>query len=176
MNILAFAESNSSTSINRELVKFALKSYTEESIDLIDLNDYAMPIFSVDLEKNGYPDEVHQFLKKIESCDAIICSLAEHNKTYTAAFKNLFDWSSRINAKIFQNKPMFLMATSTGGYGGGNVLNVATTFFPNFGADIREVFSLPNFEENFNFTNGITHPEKLKEFNEKTKSFKSTFI
>lgn len=176
MNILAFAGSNSSTSINRELVKFALKSYTEESIDLIDLNDYAMPIFSVDLEKNGYPDEVHQFLKKIESCDAIICSLAEHNKTYTAAFKNLFDWSSRINAKIFQNKPMFLMATSTGGYGGGNVLNVATTFFPNFGADIREVFSLPNFEENFNFTNGITHPEKLKEFNEKTKSFKSTLI
>ncbi len=71
---------------------------------------------------------------------------------------------------------MFLMATSTGGYGGGNVLNVATTFFPNFGADIREVFSLPNFEENFNFTNGITHPEKLKEFNEKTKSFKSTLI
>ncbi len=51
MNILAFAGSNSSTSINRELVKFALKSYTEESIDLIDLNDYAMPIFSVDLEK-----------------------------------------------------------------------------------------------------------------------------
>ncbi len=137
MKILAFAGSTSSTSINRELVKFVLKSFQENEINLIDLNDYSMPVFSVDLEKKGFPEEAHQFLQQIEDCDVIICSLAEHNRSYAAAFKNIFDWASRINVKVFQDKPMFLMSTSPGGYGGGNVMNEAKKFFPNFGADIK---------------------------------------
>jgi NAD(P)H-dependent FMN reductase len=175
MKILAFSGSNSSSSINKQLVKFALKSYVDDDINMIDLNDYAMPIFSVDLEKSGFPNEAHQFLNQIEECDAIICSLAEHNRSYTVAFKNLFDWTSRVNAKLFQNKPMFLMATSPGGFGGGNVLQTAKTFFPQFGADIIENFSLPKFYENFDVDNGIILPEKLEEFNEKTQSFKNSF-
>lgn len=54
MKILAFAGSTSSTSINRELVKFVLKSFQDDEINLIDLNDYSMPVFSVDLEKKGF--------------------------------------------------------------------------------------------------------------------------
>ncbi|MCL8034380.1 NAD(P)H-dependent oxidoreductase, partial [Pseudomonas aeruginosa] len=65
MKILAFAGSTSSTSINRELVKFVLKSFQEHEINFIDLNDYSMPVFSVDLEKKGFPDEAHRFLKQI---------------------------------------------------------------------------------------------------------------
>lgn len=45
MKILAFAGSTSSTSINRELVKFVLKSFQDDEINLIDLNDYSMPVF-----------------------------------------------------------------------------------------------------------------------------------
>lgn len=45
MKILAFAGSSSSTSINRELVKFVLKDFQEEEINLIDLNDFTMPVF-----------------------------------------------------------------------------------------------------------------------------------
>ena len=62
----AFAGSTSSTSINRELVKFVLKNFQEHEINLIDLNDFTMPVFSVDLEKKGFPDEAHNFLKQIE--------------------------------------------------------------------------------------------------------------
>lgn len=54
MKILAFAGNTSSTSINRELVKFVLKSFQDDEINLIDLNDYSMPVFSVDLEKRGF--------------------------------------------------------------------------------------------------------------------------
>ncbi len=57
MKIFAFAGSNSSTSINKQLVKFVLKSFPNNEINLIDLNDYLMPVFSVDLEKNGFPEE-----------------------------------------------------------------------------------------------------------------------
>ncbi|WP_370900327.1 NADPH-dependent FMN reductase [Chryseobacterium gossypii] len=172
MKILAFAGSTSSTSINRELVKFVLRDFQNEEINLIDLNNYTMPVFSVDLEKKGFPDAAHRFLDAIENCDAIICSLAEHNRSYSAAFKNIFDWASRINVKVFQNKPMFLMSTSPGGYGGGNVMNTAKTFFPQFGAEIRYTFSLPRFYENFDLQNGVTHPDMLKELKEKTDNFK----
>lgn len=173
MNILAFAGSTSSTSINKELVKFVLKSFPENKINLIDLNDFSMPVFSVDLEKKGFPDEAHHFLKQIEDCDIIICSLAEHNRSFSAAFKNIFDWASRINVKVFQNKKMFLMSTSPGGFGGGNVMNTAKTFFPQFGAEVKETFSLPKFYENFDLENGIINPEILKELNDKIESFKN---
>ncbi|GAA4158948.1 NADPH-dependent FMN reductase [Chryseobacterium ginsenosidimutans] len=173
MKILAFAGSTSSTSINRELVKFVLKDFQNEEINLIDLNDFDMPVFSVDREKKGFPDEAHLFLKVIEECDIIICSLAEHNRSYSAAFKNVFDWASRINVKVFQNKPMLLMSTSPGGYGGGNVMNTAKTFFPNFGADIKDTFSLPKFYENFDLETGVINPDMLKDLKDKIENFKS---
>ena len=173
MKILAFAGSTSSTSINRELVKFVLKDFQNEEINLIDLNNFTMPVFSVDLEKKGFPDEAHHFLKVIEECDVIICSLAEHNRSYSAAFKNVFDWSSRINVKVFQNKPMLLMSTSPGGYGGGNVMNTAKTFFPQFAADIKDTFSLPKFYENFDLESGVINPDMLSELKSKIENFKS---
>lgn len=173
MKILAFAGSTSPTSINKELVKFVLKSFQEDEINLIDLNNFSMPVFSVGLEKKGFPDEAHNFLKQIEECDAIICSLAEHNRSYSAAFKNIFDWASRINVKVFQDKPMFLMSTSPGGFGGGNVMNRAKTFFPQFGADIKETFSLPKFYENFDLESGVINPEMLKDLNSKIENFKN---
>ncbi|MBT2621098.1 NAD(P)H-dependent oxidoreductase [Chryseobacterium sp. ISL-6] len=173
MKILAFAGSTSSTSINRELVKFVLKSFQNEEINLIDLNDYNMPVFSVDLEKKGFPDPAHKFLKVIGDCDVIICSLAEHNRSYSAAFKNVFDWASRVNVKVFQNKPMLLMSTSPGGYGGGNVMNTAKTFFPQFAAEIKDTFSLPKFYENFDLESGVINPDMLKELNDKIENFKN---
>ncbi|CAD0224002.1 NAD(P)H-dependent oxidoreductase [Chryseobacterium sp. D764] len=173
MKILAFAGSTSSTSINRELVKFVLKDFQEDEINLIDLNNFTMPVFSVDLEKKGFPDEAHHFLKVIDECDVIICSLAEHNRSYSSAFKNVFDWSSRINVKVFQNKPMFLMSTSPGGYGGGNVMNTAKTFFPQFAADIKETFSLPKFYENFDMESGVINPDMLNDLKGKIQNFKN---
>lgn len=172
MKILAFAGSTSSTSINRELVKFVLKDFQDEEINLIDLNDFTMPVFSVDLEKKGFPEEAHRFLKVIEECEVIICSLAEHNRSYSAAFKNVFDWASRINVKVFQNKPMLLMSTSPGGYGGGNVMNTAKTFFPQFAADIKDTFSLPKFYENFDLESGVINPDLLADLKDKISNFK----
>jgi len=175
MKIVAFAGSTSSTSRNRELVKYVLKSFPDAEINLLDLNDFEMPIFSVDREKKGYPEEAHQFLKAIEKSDVIICSLAEHNRSYSAAFKNIFDWASRINEKVWQKKPMFLLTTSPGGYGGGNVMETAKKFFPQFDADIRETFSLPKFNENFDLKEGkISNPEIEQEIKFKIENFKKS--
>lgn len=162
MRILAFAGSTSSTSINRELVKYTLTFFGDDDVNLTDLNDFTMPLFSVDEEKKGYPEQAHRFLKAIEEADAIICSFAEHNGNFAVGFKNVFDWASRINKTVFQNKPMLLMATSPGGYGGGNVLETAQRSLPRYGANIKEVFSLPKFGQNFEIGKGIVEQE-LKE-------------
>lgn len=163
MKILAFAGSTSSTSINRELVKFVLQSFPEDEINLIDLNDFEMPLFSVDKEQNGFPKEAQKFLDKIEEADFLVVSLAEHNGNYTAAFKNILDWASRINNKIFQGKKMLLMATSPGGRGGKSVLEIATDRFPRHDANLIGTFSLPSFYENFDEVNGITSTDLKKE-------------
>ncbi|QAR31254.1 NADPH-dependent oxidoreductase [Ornithobacterium rhinotracheale] len=172
MKILAFAGSSSSQSINKALVKQVLKSFPEAEINLLDLNDFEMPIFSVDREKQGFPPQAQQFLDAIAEADAIICSMAEHNRNLTAAFKNIFDWCSRINVKVFQDKKMLLMSTSPGGFGGGNSMNIAKNMFPAFGAEIIETFSLPKFYENFDMENGIIQQDLATELQEKIKKFK----
>jgi NAD(P)H-dependent FMN reductase len=61
----------------------------------------------------------------------------------------MFDWMSRIDGKLWNNKPMFLMATSPGGRGGASVLEIAKGRFPFMGGNIVAEFSLPFFEKNY---------------------------
>lgn len=150
MNIIAFGGSNSKNSINKKLATYASSLFTNGLVEVLDLNDFALPLFSVDLEKEiGQPKLAKDFLDKIASADFLVVSLAENNGNYSAAFKNLFDWSSRQAKEVFQQKPMLLMATSPGGRGGATVLEIAKNAFPRFGADIKGTFSLPSFNDNF---------------------------
>lgn len=150
MKIIAFGGSNSKNSINKKLATYASSLFKEASVEVLDLNDFVLPLFSVDLEKEiGQPQLAKDFLDKIASADFLVVSLAENNGNYSAAFKNLFDWSSRQAKEVFQQKPMLLMATSPGGRGGASVLEIAKNAFPRFGADIKAIFSLPSFNDNF---------------------------
>lgn len=165
MKILAFAASSSRKSINKQLVTHAasvlkseILSYAE--IEIIDLNDFEMSLYSIDREEeNGIPDPAHQFFKKIGEADALLISFAEHNGFYTAAYKNLFDWTSRIEMKIYQSKPMVILATSPGRSGGEHVLQVARDSAPFFGAEIKASLAIPSFNHNFD-----TETEQLNNF------------
>ena len=158
--IIAFGASSSKQSINKQLATFAANQFQNVSVEILDLNDYEMPIFSVDKEKeNGIHPLAQEFYSKLGSTDLIIISFAEHNGNYSTAFKNILDWTSRINAKTFQEKPMLLLATSPGARGGSSVLEIATKRFPFQGGIVKGSFSLPSFYENFDVINGIIHPE-----------------
>ncbi len=147
--VIGFAGSTSSTSINKQLVKFTGAQLKDVHFDLIDLNEYPMPIYSTDEEKNGIPPNAQKLNSLFDNCDGFILSLAEHNGSYAAAFKNIFDWVSRIEKKVFREKPLLLMATSPGGRGGKTVLEAASTSFPHMGAKEVTTFSLPSFYDNF---------------------------
>lgn len=160
MKIIAFAGSNSKHSINKKLAAYAAKQFKNSEVEIIDLNNFELPLFSVDREKEmGHPKLAQDFLNKIASSDFLVVSLAENNGNYSAALKNCIDWASRINPKIFQKKPMLLMATSPGVRGGTGVLEIATRNFPRFDAEIKATFSLPSFNENFSDEKGIINEE-----------------
>jgi chromate reductase len=159
MKILAFAASNSSQSINKRLVSSISKYYKESQdvIEVIDLNDYEMPLYSRDREvQHGIPQLAADFASKIDWADFILISFAEHNGNYAAAYKNILDWVSRIKGrKPFPNKPMFLIATSNGARGGQSVLDIATNRMPFDGGIVLETFSLPEFNSNFEEGKGV---------------------
>lgn len=162
MKIIAFAGSNSQQSINKKLAAYAASLFENATVEVLDLNDFQMPLFSVDTEKEiGQHPFAKAFLDKMATADTIVISLAEHNGNYAAAFKNLIDWCSRINGKIFQEKPMLLMASSPGGRGGASILEIATNNFPRFGAIIKNTFSLPNFNANFDLEREMISNEEL---------------
>jgi len=172
MKIIAFGGSNSKQSINKHLATYAASLFENADVEVLDLNDYAMPLFSVDLEKEvGQHEIAKAFLAKLASADILVVSLAENNNNYSAAFKNLFDWSSRIAKEVFQQKPMLLLATSPGSRGGASVLEIARNALPRYGAEIKGTFSLPAFGANFDLNdNKISNAELDKELKDIIKS------
>ena len=164
MRILAFSASNSSVSINRKLVEYAASLAHDAEIETLDIHDYEMPLYRHDREdEHGIPQQAHDFLARVGEADALIVSFAEHNGAYTAAFKNLFDWCSRIGREVWQGKPMLLLATSPGGRGAKGVLKFAVANMPRFGANVVGHLSVPSFGENFDADVGKIADKNLDE-------------
>lgn len=162
MKITAFAATTSSRSINKQLVTYVAGLVPDAEVEILDLNDYELPLFSEDLEREiGKPQAATDFLAKLGSADALIVSFAEHNGNYSAAFKNLFDWCTRQAGRdVYQNKPMLLLATSNGARGGKSVLEIATNASPRFAGDVRASVSVPSFSENFDSDAGkVINPQ-----------------
>jgi chromate reductase, NAD(P)H dehydrogenase (quinone) len=160
--IIALAGSSSKNSINKQLVTYVASQFDNVACEILDLNDYEMSIYSADREKeNGIPQLAINFYEKLGSADLIIISLAEHNGAYSAAFKNIFDWTSRYNNKLFQQKPLLLTSTSSGPRGGLCVMEIAKDRFPRHDGNIIATFSLPSFNDNFKAESGISN-EVLK--------------
>ncbi|WP_299113452.1 NAD(P)H-dependent oxidoreductase [uncultured Winogradskyella sp.] len=172
--IIAFAGSNSKTSINKELAKYAASLVDGVEVNVLDLNDFELPLYGMDHElSHGIPENAQIFLDLIKSTDGIVLSLAEHNGTYATVFKNLFDWMSRIDGKLWSDKPMLLMATSPGARGGSTGLEIAKGRFGYMGGNIVGSFNLPSFGDNFS-DGKIINEELNKELLEEVKQLEES--
>jgi NAD(P)H-dependent FMN reductase len=164
-NIIAFGASSSSDSINKKLASYTANKIEGANVNLLDLNDFEMPIYSMDKEKeNGIPELAKNFLKNIQDADGIIISFAEHNGSFSAAFKNIFDWASREEGNVWMDKPMLLMASSPGGMGGKRVLEHAVGNYGYRNKNLVQGIALPNFHDNFVADSDIKDREIQKEF------------
>lgn len=159
--VTCFAASSSRNSINKTLVTYVAGLIGDAEVEILDLNDFELPLFSVDCEAElGQPELAQAFLDKISGSDALVISFAEHNGCYSAAYKNLYDWVSRIQSRVYQDRRMVLLSTSPGARGGKSVLELALSQIPRFGGEIRGSVSVPSFHENFDSERGvISNPE-----------------
>jgi NAD(P)H-dependent FMN reductase len=169
MQLLAFAASTSTQSLNKQLVAYATRliedglvpDLVDVTVETIDLVDYEMPIYSIDRQQEaGIPPAAVDFYDRIGRSDALLISFAEHNGHYTAAYKNLFDWASRISRQVYQGKPTVMLSTSPGARGGRSVLETAVRSAPSFGNEVRASLAIPSFHDNFDAaTATLTDPE-----------------
>jgi len=158
--VLAFAGSNSSNSINKQLVDYA--ATLQEGIDVIDLRDYDAPMYSIDLEQaEGVPAKIQELYTLIGGYDGVIMASPEHNGFPPAFFKNILDWLSRAEGeKFLKDKNVALLSTSPGGFGGQNNLNNMKNVMPYWGANIVGTYSLGKFYEQME--NGALKSEEEK--------------
>ncbi|MEJ1221726.1 NADPH-dependent FMN reductase [Sediminicola sp. 1XM1-17] len=171
-SILAFAGSNSSTSINYKLVKYTSGLVGENEIKLMDLSTLPVPMFSEDVEKaHGYPNDMVALNEDIKKADGLMISVNEHNSGPSAYFKNLMDWLSRVDKRFLADKKILLMSASPGKRGAQSALTYVKDTLPRFGGEVVATFSLPSFKDNFSSEEGILdetlkngHQEALQVF------------
>lgn len=148
--VIAFSGSLSDASINHKLIEYTHSQVTGLVVNVIRLSSYEAPLYAMEREQDGgIPKPIQELRKLFDEVDGFIISTPEYNGSMPAGFKNTIDWISRMEGKIFQDKPVLLMATSPGGRGGKSVLDHLTKVMPFWGAKIVGPFSLPKFNENF---------------------------
>ena len=172
--ILATAGSNSSTSINFQLVKYTVSLLDTRETELLELAKKEFPMYGEDLEKaRGIPEEITRLKARIQNSSGIILSVNEHNGNPSAFFKNILDWLSRTERRFFADLPVLLMSVSGGKRGASSSRGVVEQMIPRFGGRVVATFSLPEYYENFDPESGITEPELAKQHKEALTSFLS---
>lgn len=88
MKVIAFGASTSSTSINKALATYAASLIEGADVEVLDLTQFDVPLFSEDKEKEiGQAEGAKAFLEAIQQADALVISFAEHNGHHPAATK-----------------------------------------------------------------------------------------
>ena len=91
--ILAFAGSNSSTSINYQLIKHTASQIQNHEVRVLDMTRYPFPMYSADIEKQkGFSNSLVEFKNEFDQADGVVLSVNEHNGNIQAYLKNIMDW------------------------------------------------------------------------------------
>ncbi len=159
-NILAFAGSNSSTSINFALVKYTVSLLQDQEVQVMNMALFDLEMFSEDYEKKyGYTNSLIELRDDLKKAEGLILSVNEHNSNPSAYFKNLIDWLSRLEIKFLNNTKILLMSTSPGKRGAKSSLAKVEEILPRFGGEVVTTFSLPSYGENFDARKGIINAD-----------------
>ncbi|MFV8457582.1 NADPH-dependent FMN reductase [Vibrio owensii] len=152
--IVAFTGSNNSQSIHSLLVQALANQATQTEVNTIDLNDFELPMYGLDVEGQGIPENAHKLRATLNEYDAIIIASPEHNGSMPAFLKNAIDWLSRVapqGTSFFGDtkKPVLLVSTSPGANGGATNIKTMAELMPWWGGDVKGTYSLGGFYDKF---------------------------
>lgn len=153
MKILFFAGSLRKDSFNKKYIRVAhgiLGARNGIEAELIDLLDYAMPVFNQDIQDADFPEAAARFIEKVMSADAIVISSPEYNGSISSPLKNTVDWSSRGPKNPWAGKQVLLLGASPGALGATRGLWHARRPFEVLNAHVYpEMSGLPKAHEAF---------------------------
>lgn len=121
MNVLLFSGSLRVDSLNKKLLRVVKSYFNDKQINhtLIDLIDFAMPLYNEDIETSaGIPSLVDQLALCIKNADALIIASPEYNGSISSPLKNTIDWLSRCKPMPLADKHLLLLSTSPAKFGG----------------------------------------------------------
>ena len=131
--------STRSASMNRKLVAAMANVFTDAGAkaQIIDLNDYDMPLYNGDYEEeHGVPDATHRLIETLLTCDGVFIATPEYNGCMPPLLKNTIDWTSRVGLEQFSRPVYGIGAASPGPLSGIMALRQLHYILARLGAHI----------------------------------------
>ena len=125
--IIALAGSTRQQSFNRQLVELAARGArcADTEVSVVDLRDFALPLFHPDDElAHGLPEAARTLKHLLMDSHGLLIASPEYNSSVTGLLKNTIDWISRSEKDdpyplaAFRDKVVALMSASPGSLGG----------------------------------------------------------
>jgi chromate reductase, NAD(P)H dehydrogenase (quinone) len=119
MRVLAISGSLRSGSYNTAL----LRALREEAPADVEIELWQglkeIPPYDSDDDVVPGPETVQAFRELVREVDAVFFATPEYNSSFPGALKNALDWGSRpIATNAFRNKPVAVISSSAGAFGG----------------------------------------------------------
>lgn len=143
--LISFSGSTRSGSFNQTVAATAAEAAREAGADveLIDLSDYALPLYNSDLEdREGIPENALALKRKFIAADGFIVASPEYNSGYSPLLKNTIDWCSRAETDdeeplaAYDGTSILLLSASPGPLGGLRGLFAIRSVFQNIGVTV----------------------------------------
>jgi chromate reductase len=119
MRVLAISGSLRAASYNTALLR-ALREGAPDGVD-VELWEglKEIPPYDADDDLTPGPAEVEAFRELVREADAVFFATPEYNSSVPGALKNALDWASRpLATNAFRNKPVAVIGSSAGAFGG----------------------------------------------------------
>jgi chromate reductase len=101
-------------SLNRMMAN-AAREMTPASLELVDIDIGALPLYNQDLEGDSLPPAWKKFREAVKACDAVLFVTPEYNRSIPGALKNAIDVGSRpYGQSVWGGKPAAVISVSPG--------------------------------------------------------------
>jgi chromate reductase len=119
MRVLAISGSLRADSNNTGLLR-ALREEAPEGVEVVIWDGLkAIPAYDADDDVVPGPVTVDAFRELVRESDAVFFATPEYNSSVPGALKNALDWASRpLATNAFRNKPVAVISSSAGAFGG----------------------------------------------------------
>jgi NAD(P)H-dependent FMN reductase len=137
--ILAFSGSARRESLNRKLLAVVVDAARAvgAEVTLLDLNEYALPLYHGDLEDSqGMPPAATKLVEAILAHDGLLIASPEYNSQMTPLLKNTIDWCTRADENPFRGKVAAVVSASPGMLGGVRSMTLARQLLTHLGCHV----------------------------------------